>query len=80
MVVRVDDGNTVEENVAREVDALAVDETVAVGLDVVDGDIVAEPVSGTVPVDEQPSARCDEMFGAHGYPPEDERAHTEPLT
>ena len=65
MVVSVDDGNTVEENVAREVDALAVDETVAVGLDVVDGDIVAEPVSGTVPVNAQPSARC-EMFGAHG--------------
>ena len=65
MAVRVDDGNAVEENVAREADALAVAEAVAVGLDVVDGDTVAEPVDDTVPVNAQPSARC-EMFGAHG--------------
>ena len=69
MAVRVDDRNVVEENVkenvALEVDAEAVGErgAVPVGLEVVDGDTVAEPADDTVNV--HPSARS-EMFNAHG--------------
>ena len=52
------------------------------GLDVVgvrDGDTVAESAAATVLVKVQPIVRCP-MLAAHGYPPEDERAHREPLT
>ena len=64
-----DDGKAVEDNVAREAEALAVAEAVgvrgavAVGLD--DGNTVAENVSATVLVNVQPCARCP-MFDAHG--------------
>ena len=76
--VVVAERSAVTEDVVEAVaEAVGVRGAVAVGLDMVDGDMVAENVNDTVPV--HPCARS-EMFDAHGYPPKDERAHIEPLT